>query len=175
MSQQNNIWELAEAYINHQLSEQELSELEERRANEYAFASEFQDCVDMLLALKGNGAQKRVRQVLQQAHSALAKPEDRTKKPFNTRRYLWRTAAIAACIAIITSVATYWVVQVNNRKIESKYSLLRRDLEKYKRSQNKIIRDIKEQTESPYVNARYTATGFALTNNGFISYKLPCG
>ncbi len=168
MLQERNIWELAEAYINNELSGDDKAALERRRSTDHSFAAEFQDCIDMLQALKGNAAQKKVRSILKDAHNELETPKAAPKQISN-RRHMWRTAAVAASIALITSLTTYWVVQVNNKKIESKYSLLRRDLEKYKRSQNKIIRDIKEQTGSPYSDARYTATGFAITNNGFLA------
>lgn len=164
----SNIWELAEAYLDKTLSEQERADLEHRRQNDIAFATEFQDCINMLQALKGNAEQKQVKRVLKDAHKELVTTTEPSLKQ-QKRKHFLSTASIAACIAIITSLATYWVVQVNNRSIENKYSLLRKDLEKYKRSQNKIINDIKEQTESPFTDARYTATGFALTNNGFLA------
>lgn len=171
MLQDRNIWEWAEAYVNNELSERELADLEQLKRNDNSFATEFQDCVGMLRALKGNAEQKLVRDVLKEAHTEIKEQKtiDLPQSSFNKRYYMWRTAAIAACIAIVSSLTTYWVIQANNRKIESKYSLLRRDLEKYKRSQNKIIKDIKEQTESPFNDARYTATGFALTNNGYLA------
>lgn len=93
---------------------------------------------------------------------------DKKKRIISIPASYLRTAAIAASIALITSLGTFWLIQYNNKKIASQYVLLRKDLEKYQRSQNQLIRDIKTQQTSPAVEARYTGTGFALTNNGYL-------
>lgn len=165
-----NIWELAEGYLDGTLSSYEIAALKSRQLNEEAFAAEFQDCLNMLRALKGNASHIQFKNNLAQVHKDVAAnyaDEQPSKKSIKLN--YWRTASIAAGIAIITSLATFWIAQYNNKKMASQYSLLRRDLETYKRSQNKIIGDIKKQTTTPSLQARYTGTGFALTNDGYIA------
>lgn len=167
MSNELNTWKLAEGYLEGSLSEAELHLLNERISNDSSFATEFTENLNMLRSLKDNGAHKQFKQQLANVHNKLSdKP---TPKTVSLIQNHWRTATIAACIAILTSLSTFWLVQHSNKKIASQYSLLRRDLEKYKRSQNKIIGDIKSQTSSPDLQARYTGTGFALTNNGYLA------
>jgi len=175
----NNIWELAEAWTDGRMNAADRQLLEERKQNDPVFAAEFQDCVNMLQSLQGSGEHRRFRAALNMAHKhAIEQPQGYMPKTISLVRNHWRTAAIAACIAILTSLTTLWITQHNNKKIASQYSLLRRDWETYKRSQNKIITDIKQQaTTQPQLQARYTGTGFALTNNGYLatSYHVIAG
>lgn len=175
----NNIWELAEAWTDGSMNAADRQLLEERKMTDPVFAAEFQDCVNVLQSLQGSGEHKRFRTALNNAHKqATQQPYGFMPKTISLVRNHWRTAAIAASIAMLTSLTTFWIAQHNNKKIASQYSLLRRDLETYKRSQNKIITDIKQQaTPTPQLEARYTGTGFALTNDGYLvtSYHVISG
>ncbi len=168
-----NIWKLAEGYVEQTLPESELVLLKDMLATDPAFADEFHDSVNMVRALRAGGKQKQFRNMLADIHQANATAESPVKKV--AKRYItlapqyWRTGAIAAGIAILTSLSTYWLVQNNNRKIASEYSLLKRDLEQYKRSQHQLINNIKAQaTTTPVAPANFTGTGFALTNDGYL-------
>ena len=176
----NNIWELAEAWIDGRMNAADRQLLEERKHIDPVFAAEFQEAVNMLQSLQGSGEHKRFKTALAQAQKAASLQQEHTivPKTISLVRNHWRTAAIAASIAIITSLATFSITRHNDKKIASQYSLLRRDLETYKRSQNKLIKDIKEQsTVTPQLEARYTGTGFALTNDGYLvtSYHVIAG
>lgn len=167
MSVDNNIWLSAEAYVAGNMPEAELTALRERLSADAVFAAEFHESVNLIRALNNNGAQKRFSAMLQDISS------HRTEKATPSRTiplkaHYWRTGAVAAGIALLTSLTTFWVVQHNNKKIASQYSLLRRDLEKYKRSQNQLISNIQKETTTPAAEASYTGTGFALTNDGYL-------
>lgn len=163
----SKIWELAEAYLAGTLSEQEQSDLRTRLQVDLKFANEFNDSVNILRSLRGSSEEKQFRAKINDVHNNL--PKDFKAKQKTISLSYWRTAGIAASIAIITSLATFWVAQHNNNKIASQYSLLRRDLETYKQFQKKIIGDIKKQTSSPQLRARYTGTGFAIANEGYLA------
>lgn len=181
MQSDNNIWQWAESYLEGSLGADEQAELKNRLAGDAAFALEFNDCLDLLRSLKHNGERTRVKNILNEVHHAMQVEYNHTAKAktISLVRNHWRTAAIAACIAILTSLTTFWMAQHNNSKIASQYSLLRRDLETYKRNQNQVISDIQYKTDkhTPAVEARYTGTGFALTNNGYLvtSYHVISG
>lgn len=166
-----NIWSLAEAYTNGTLDVGAQTDLKERLANDQTFAAEFHECVNMLRALDGNGKQKRFAAVLNDVrnkHNAANQPVAPVKTISLKAHYL-RTGAIAAGIAMLTSLSTLWAIQHNNKKIESQYSLLRKDLEKYKRSQNQIINTINDsKNAAPQAQAKYTGTGFAISNDGYL-------
>lgn len=162
-----NIQELAEGYVDGTLPVAVLNELKDKLSSDAAFAASFADDVNLLRGLKSAGNQMRFRNTLKTI--AVNKPVTATRT-ISLRTYYWRTAAIAAGMALLTSLTTYWLVQHNNDKIASQYSLLRRDLEKYKHSQNQLINRInsKTTTNSPVAEVRYTGTGFALSNDGYL-------
>lgn len=179
MYNDNDTWKLAEAWLEGKLSKQDKQIIEDRKIIDTAWAAEFQDCINMLRSLQGSGQHQQFTNTLKEVHQKTVAEQHTTfaAKTISLVHNYWRTAAIAASIALVTSLSTFWIAQYNNKKIASQYSLLRRDLETYKRSQNKIITDIKSQTPTPQLEARYTGTGFALTNNGYIvtSYHVIAG
>lgn len=164
MSADSKIWQLAEGYVNGSLTDTEQFILQDKLATDVSFKAEFNESVNLLRSLKGSGQHKQFRGMLQD----IAQTGDKKKARIISLPVNYRTAAIAASIAFIISIGTYWITQYNNnKKIASQYILLRKDLEKYKRSQNALISDIKNQQAPPVEPARYTGTGFALTNDGY--------
>ncbi|RYE23587.1 MAG: serine protease [Sphingobacteriales bacterium] len=172
----NNIWKLAEAYVGGTLQPSELVNLKERLANDAAFAAEFHECANMLRSLNGSGEQNRFRNMLKSIHAThVAVPVKTTKenkvRTIPLRTHYLRTCAIAASIALLTSLTTFWAIQHNNKKINSQYSLLKRDLETYKRATNEVVNSInttKDTKQIPQAEVRYTGTGFAVTNDGYV-------
>lgn len=163
---EQNIWHLAEEYVHNRLSGQELNELKQQLSDDTAFAAEFNECVNLVRALHDSSEEQHMREMLKDIHKDVIPVSGADTRTIPLRKHYWRIAAIAAGIAMLTSLTTFWAVQHNNKRIASQYSLLRRDLEKYKRSQNKIIMDI--QKASPQTEARYSGTGFAITNDGYL-------
>lgn len=175
----NHIWNLAEGYVHSTLTVAEREALEHRLANEPEFAAAFQECADMIRSLKMNGRQQKMRAMLKDIH----KQETATATPGKTntialRTHYWRTAAVAAGMALLTSVVTYLSVHPSDTKTSSQYNVLRREIETIKRSQNQIIQNInKANTPKPPAVAKYSGTGFALTNDGYFvtSYHVTDG
>lgn len=161
----HNIWSLAEGYVAGTLSPQQLEALEQKRITDQAYAAEFTECVNLVRSLQGAGSQARFRNTLKDIQAG---KEAKPKRTIALNTHYWRTAAVAAGIALVTSFSTFWVTQHNNKKIASQYSLLRRDLETYKRSQSRLIDDIQQKQNTPTAEVRYTGTGFALTNDGYL-------
>jgi S1-C subfamily serine protease len=164
----DNIWSLAEAYVAGSLPVAEANALKTRLATDAVFAAEFNECANLLRSLNGSGEQMRFRAMLTDIRKT-AKPKTVVEtRSIPLRTHYFRTAGVAAGIALLTSLTTFWAIQHNNKKIASQYSLLRRDLETYKRSQNQIINNIKDQKSRPVAPVRYTGTGFAVTNDGYL-------
>ncbi len=173
MSANNAIWKLAEDYVSGALSEAEGLSLKERLAADAAFAAEFNECVNLLRALEGNGNHKKFSAMVRDIHAKnmpTAAPEQKKPVIMPLKPNYWRTSAFAAGIALLASFSTYWITRYNDKKMASQYSLLRRDLETYKHSQNQIIRHIKsaQTTNTPVADARYSGTGFAVSNDGYL-------
>lgn len=166
---ENSIWNLAESFVSGNLPEKEVNELKDKLASDNNYALEFNECVNLIRSLDGNGNQKSFRGMVSEVHqNYISNHTPKQSRSIPLKTHYLRTAAIAAGIAMLTSLTTFWVIEHNNKKIASQYSLLRRDLEKYKRSQNQLINNIKDQKATPAAPVRYTGTGFALSNNGYL-------
>ena len=95
----------------------------------------------------------------------------------------WRqhrsTMAVAASVAILAAFGTLYLTSIwksYQRQSAYGYAVLRREVEKIKRAQKAIIRDINaidsssiDQTEVDGIRpASFSGTGFALSSNGYL-------
>lgn len=172
----NNIWEIAEVWLSGKMQPADLKELKDRLANDPAYANEFNEHVNMLSSFEGSGKQKRFRAMLKDIHAkqAVNAPVKKTK----VIRFIpqtWRTAAIAASVALFSSLFTVWSLKPSMKKSDSQYSTISREVEHIKKvqaqqqaTQNQLIKDIKNSKPAPPPSdVAYSGTGFALTNDGY--------
>ncbi len=107
MSIQNNIWEIAEAYVNGTLSESGLIELNSRIAANSDFANEFNECTNLLRSMEDAGEQKRFRNTLREIHEEVVNADAKQQsRRIQLPAHFWRTAAVAAGVALLTSTIT---------------------------------------------------------------------
>jgi serine protease Do len=171
MPADQQIWTLADGFVNNTITVAEREAIQEKLATEPAFAAAFNECADMIRSLKANGRQQKLRAMLKDIHKQEATPP-RPKRNITIplRTHYLRTASVAAGIALLTSLVTYWSVHPSDKKALSQYSVLRREIETIKRSQNQLIQNINQSnTPKPPAVARYSGTGFALTNDGYFT------
>ena len=176
MSINRNIWELAEAYIAGSLSEGDLSELNGRLASDAEFANEFTETANLLRSMEGNGKQRRFRSMLRDIHEKQTVGKV-IRKGFNIVLpvHFWRTAAVAASVAILTSTITIWSLKPSIQKSESQYNNISREVKDIKKAQaqqlatqNQLIQKVNKNIPAPPPSdVKYTGTGFALTNDGY--------
>ncbi|MBS1585001.1 MAG: trypsin-like peptidase domain-containing protein [Bacteroidetes bacterium] len=172
MSTDNNIWQLAEAYVSGNMPDADEASLRSRLATDPVFAAEFNECLNMLRSLEGFGAYSRFRNMLsdvRQQNEVKAK----AGRTISLRSHYWRTASVAAGIALLTTFSTFWLLHRNDKHAASGYDGLKRRLDQIERSQNSIILDIKNKDKKdapapPSAPAAYAGTGFALTNDGYL-------
>ena len=170
MHTEQNIWKLAEAYAQHELNAHELQSLEQQLAADADFATEFQDAVNLLRSLAQQAAQKQFQASLHKIQNQIQSEAAQKPKTIALRWHYARTAAVAAGVAILASLGTnLW----NNKHqaSSSKYSELkkvRNELEGIKQSQNRIIKDLDNKANKPAIDNKYSGTGFAISNDGYV-------
>lgn len=164
----SNVWELAEAYLAGNLTPAQEAELKNRRESDESFASEFNDSINLLSGLNNSGKQKRFRNMLQDIHQQQAKP----KRIINFTPNFWRTAAVAASVALITSIINYTFITGSAKKNNADYSVISHQVNAIAKDQknlSKIVQDslINKKPVAPPSDVRRTGTGVALTNDGY--------
>ncbi len=171
----NNIWELAEAYLGGTLGAADNTMLRNRLATDPTFAAEFNETLDLLKALQGSGKQKRFRNMLADVHQHHQAEAHKSPFKFKLPANFWRTSAIAAGVALLTSFITYSIIGGSDRRSQSVYNTISHKIENINNDQKrlKLVQDSlmksinKKATPVPTSDVRYTATGFALTNDGY--------
>lgn len=170
----SNTWEVAEKYVAGMLSAAELSELQARLASDTEFANEFNESANLVRSIEGSGKQRRMRSMLKDIHAQQAGKQNKKAKLLQLPPHFWRTAAVAAGVAIITTFGTYWTLNPSLKKNDSQYNIIRREVANIKESQNQLKnsqkqleKDLKKINTPPPAHVKYTGTGFALTNDGY--------
>jgi S1-C subfamily serine protease len=168
---QNNIWSIAEAYVSGSMSDTDKTALLEELHTNRDLAVEFNECVNLLRSLQGSSEQKRFRSLV--AEIGEEQRSQNKTKIIPLRTNYWRVAAIAASVALLISFGTLWSVNRPDKKSASEYSNLRYKVENLERTNNRIISDLntikdKDKNNTPVAPVRYTGTGFAITNDGYL-------
>ena len=122
--------------------------------------------------------------MLQDIHRGqAATPPAKKSKLIQLPANFWRTAAVAAGVALVTSTLTYSLLNPSAKKSDSQYNMIRREVDniresqnQLKKSQNQLEKDIKK-INTPTATVKYTGTGFAITNDGYFvtSYHVTRG
>lgn len=181
MSINNNIWELAEAYVAGTLSQEEFTSIKGKLSTDAAFAAEFYESTDLIRSISGSGKQKRFRSMVQDIAAGQTK-QIPLKRQFRLPAIpaIWRTAAVAAGVALLTSTITYWSITPSLKKTDTRYRTISREVGNLKKAQaiqqaqqqeqqKKLTEILKQNTKPapPPSDVAYTGTGFALTNDGY--------
>jgi len=177
MAINNNVWELAETYLAGTLSETDLIELKGRLAADTGFASEFNESVNLIRSMEGNGKQKKFRGMLREIHETVAETNPKkASRRIPLPAHFWRTATVAAGVALLTSTITYSILNPSIKKSDSQYNAMSREVEHLKKvqaqqqaQQNQLIQNINKNAKPapPPSDVKYQGTGFALTNDGY--------
>ncbi len=179
MYKEEEIIALAEAELAGTLTPAQKAGLEMRLATDAAFAEGYQESISLLKSLEGSRKQRSYKALLQNIHNQLVTPPVQKKRIINFTPQRWRTAAVAASVAVLTSFGTMLAVRSNDHKVATTQNiqLLRREIDNIKRSQSnqqQQIETIKDKqiatTTAPQamLPSNYSGTGFALTNDGYI-------
>lgn len=86
------------------------------------------------------------------------------------RRFYWKAAGVAAAIALMIALGGVWISRTYNTHKITSYTLLRREIDNIRRSQNSLMNDMqKPHSPAPANPGQYGGTGFALSSMGLIA------
>ena len=142
MSVNNNIWEIAEAYLAGTLPEADIIGLKKKLEQESDFANEFYESWNLIRSFEGSGKQKRFRTMLRDIQAIQAAPKK--TKLINLPAHFWRTAAVAAGVALLTSTITYSILLPSLNNADSQYNIISRKVDNITASQHQLQRSQKQ-------------------------------
>jgi len=178
MKDQFQLLQEIERYLEGQMSEPEKAAFEALRKADAALDRQVIEQQAFLDTFQQYGRRKDLQQRMDKIHSTInmehlhakqdAKVITMRKTGYPRRRTLTNLAA-AACIALVTSLATIAIMQQAARqKSTSQYEDVRRVLNNIQRSQNALIKDMNNNKKAPANPGTYGGTGFAISTNGYI-------
>jgi len=174
MSTDNSIWQLAEAYVHGRLDANEKIALEQRIDTDSIFAAAFQECTGLITAMHHKGAQSQFRSMLADIHATQQAPaQGAPARTIPLRTHYLRTGAVAAGIALLTSLGTAWIFQSSKSdksritNLANQHNELKNEIRDIRRSQSQLNQKINQRT-APAAPSNTSGTGFALSNDGYI-------
>lgn len=166
---------LIEAYLNGELSADEVQAFELRRAADPNLDHKVVAHKMFLESLNEFGTTSSLKDKLNKIHSTIdvdaLSDELRPHPSFLVN--LWRknksAMAVAASFLVLTFVSIYSIS--HSSKQNGSYEMMRRELVKIQNSQNRLIRNVNSNNKAakaPSNPAQFGGTGFALTSNGYL-------
>src|SRR6185437_5059716 len=157
--------EQIENYLEGKLSGQELEEFEARMNEDTFFKDRVKEQKKLMVNLGFYGKRKAIKQKLNLYHNELKQERSKKDKSKVVKflRVHYPTIAVAASVAVITVFATLFSIEYMHsveKQQHAYYKELRRDLDKIRTSQDKIIRKINE--DNKIVSPQSEGTGFAI-------------
>jgi serine protease Do len=174
--------ELIERYCMGQLTPEELRIFEEWRESDADLSQAIDDHRLITDAFLVYAERTNLKKKLVKIHDDMESDQYRFQAPMkvitppeNRIKLIWRKyklasiAAILSVVAIAASVITFSVSGVSGNKQRSAYQELRREVERIKRSQKALIKDINNKQDEPVIaEGTFTGSGFALNKEGYV-------
>ena len=173
MNKDIELTNLIDAYLRGELSAAELADFERKRSDDPAFDLNVVEHQNLVRHMSDYGYRVKLTSDMNAIHDQIdvqaLKRVLRPDLPIIHR--LWNkyqvSAAIAATVALIAVFGTLFSTGYFAEKISDSY--LRREINSIKRSQNALIKNIKDKPVRGPVNpGQFGGTGFALSSNGYV-------
>ncbi|MEI9921092.1 MAG: serine protease [Bacteroidota bacterium] len=154
--------EILDRSLKGELTSEEVERLNDRMKTDENFRNEAERHFILVKELKRHDNRRHLRSIFNEAHAEVSLPA-KTISSRNT----WAFAAIAASIAIVSVVTTFFVTRSWNSEQTSMYLDLSRKVDRINKSQNIILKDI-QQEKNKKAPGTFAGTGF-LISPGYIS------
>lgn len=163
--------ELIEKYFSKELGEKDRVAFEKRMHSDDLLRQRAEDHIQFLKSFKQYGDRKSKKEALDKIHDEMNfSTEAKVVRLSRWERY-GRTMMMAASVALVCTVGTFFALRYNNDQHQTKYQELRRVVDGLKKSHNQILKDINENKAKPkpeFAPSKYSGTGFLVSTNGYI-------
>lgn len=162
-----------DAYLRGELSDADLFDFENKRREDPAFDLKVVEHSNLVSHLSEYSDALKLKSDMNIIHETLdihaIRNQVAPEAPIYVR--LWKkyriNTAIAATVALIAVSGTLLSTGFFSKSISTNVSLLRREINSIKKSQNDLIKNIKP-TKGPTNPGSFGGTGFALSSNGYV-------
>jgi S1-C subfamily serine protease len=185
MTSRKEIDELIERYCLGQLTPEELRIFEQWRESDHEMAEAIDNHRLIVDAFRVYAERVDLKQKIAAIHDEMETEQYSFKAPLKVVekkeskvRFLWKryrvaaVAAVTAVVAVSATILSYDYAGVGSGKNQKSFQELRREVEKIKRNQKAIIKDINSAAEPKEQegenNFGFTGTGFALSSDGYV-------
>jgi len=161
---------LIEKYFGKELNEKDRAAFEKRMHDDGLFRQRAEDHIQFLKSFKQYGDRKLKKEALNKIHEEMNFSTEAKVVPLSRWERYGRTVTIAASVALLCTVGTFFALKYNNDQHETNFEILRREMNGLKRSHNQILKDIKENkaNKPEFAPSKYSGTGFLVSGNGYI-------
>jgi serine protease Do len=164
-----------DAYLKGELNQSDMANFEKKRLEDSAFDLKVVEHQELVSHLTEYAERIKLISNMNAIHESLdmisIKHQVAPEAPLVVR--LWKkyriNTAISACVAFIAVAATLLSTGYFSKTISSNVSLLRREINSIKKSQNDLIKNINvKPNKGPANPGSFGGTGFALSSNGYV-------
>ncbi|MBP9932156.1 MAG: trypsin-like peptidase domain-containing protein [Chitinophagaceae bacterium] len=178
MNDANSTYELIEKYCLDLMDEREKMYFEKEMDMNPALKSAVEEYQLILLSVDHMQSKAFIRSALDQLHS---NSRSQTQILLNNLKLhvnkYWKTASVAASVAFMASMLTFLFARnVYKKDTHAQVQELKGEIRSIKKGQNEIKSEVnrvkKQLVAVPDEQAKYTGTGFALSQNGYLVTNL---
>lgn len=163
--------ELIEKYFGKELSEKDRAAFEKRMHDDGLFRQRAEDHIQFLKSFKQYGDRKLKKEALSKIHEEMNFSTEAKVVPLSRWEKYGRTVTIAASVALLCTVGTFFALKFNNEQHQTDFQELRKEFIGLKKSHNQILKDINEnkaKAKTEFAPSKYSGTGFLVSTNGYI-------
>jgi len=178
MSDKLNTYELVEKYCLGLMDDNEKLFFEIEMENNHALNNLVEEHLSLLRTFDHQCNKEFIRYSLDSIHQHHQTHTEQLLKQLklSVNRY-WRTASVAASVALLASSLTFLVARsVYKKDTHAQYQLLKGEINTIKKDQKAIKREVdkvkKDVIPVPDYPSKYSGTGFAIAKNGYLVTNL---
>jgi S1-C subfamily serine protease len=174
MKHDQQLIDFVERHLRGELSPEELAEFDQLCVEDQEVKNIVIEHQSFIQHLTLYGARKRLVSDMEEAYQqfkvgGIVKQREKTF----TIKKLWHTyrshITVAASVALFAVITTWTLMRHFSDSGSTSYSILRREVNSLKQSQNALIRNINgKPVNKPEDSGRFRGTGFAISTNGYV-------